>query len=64
MSISEKIKILAVKKGISVSEMARIVGQSPQNFSQKMKRESFTYKELVEIAEKLNCTFEGNFYPK
>ena len=61
LPISEKIKILAVKLNISVAELARRAGQTPQNFNQKMKRESFSYSELEQIAEKLECKFEGNF---
>jgi hypothetical protein len=37
MSVSEQLKILCVKLGISVSELGRISGKSPQAFSQKMK---------------------------
>ena len=38
----EQIKILCVKVGISISELARRCGKSPQTFSQKMKRKTFT----------------------
>ncbi len=51
MSVSEQLKILCVKLGISVSELGRSSGRSPQAFSQKMKRESFTVDELKKIAE-------------
>jgi transcriptional regulator with XRE-family HTH domain len=61
MSISEQIKILAVKLNISVSEMARRCGKSPQAFSQKLKRGSFTPEELKEIAERLGCKYEQYF---
>ena len=50
MAVSEQIKILCVKLGISVSELARLYGSSPQAFSQKMKRERFTHDELNKIA--------------
>ncbi|MBM7867410.1 transcriptional regulator with XRE-family HTH domain [Heliobacterium gestii] len=59
--MSEQLKILCVKLGISVSELARMVGKSPQAFSQKMKRESFTVDELKQIAEAAGCTYEGAF---
>ena len=61
MAVSEQIKILCVKLGISVSELARLNGTSPQAFSQKMKREGFTPAELKEIAKKANCSYEGAF---
>lgn len=61
MATSEQIKILCVKLNISVSELARRCGKSPQAFSQKMKRESFTPAELREIAAIVNCEYESSF---
>ena len=37
MSTSNLIKELCKEKGISVSELARRIGQTPQNFSKKLK---------------------------
>lgn len=42
MNVSEQIKILCIRSNISVSELARRVGTSPQNFNAKLKRETFT----------------------
>lgn len=61
MNISERIKVLAVRLGISVAELARRSGYSPSNFNQKMKRESFSVSDLIEIAEKNGCKFEVAF---
>ncbi|NLU10614.1 MAG: helix-turn-helix transcriptional regulator [Tepidanaerobacter acetatoxydans] len=61
MSVSEQLKILCVKLDISVSELARLLGKSPQAFSQKMKRESFTVDELKKVAEAAGCKYEGSF---
>ena len=61
MSVSEQIKILCVKLGISVSELGRTIEKSPQAFSQKLKRESFTVQELKAIATAVNCKYEGVF---
>jgi len=61
MSVSEQLKIVCVKLGISASELGRISGKSPQAFSQKMKRESFTIDELKKIAEAAGCKYEGAF---
>ena len=46
MAVSEQIKILCVKLGISVSELARKSNTSPQAYRQKMKREGYTPAEL------------------
>lgn len=61
MSVSEQLKILCVKLGVSVSELGRMTGKSPQAFSQKLKRESFTVDELKHIAEATGCNYEGSF---
>lgn len=61
MTISEQIKVLCVRSNISVSELARRVGTTPQNFNAKMKRESFTVKDLEKIADAVSCTFNRYF---
>ena len=61
MAVSEQIKILCIKLNISVSELARLYGSSPQAFSQKMKREKFTPAELKEIAKAAGCEYESSF---
>ena len=61
MTTSEQIKVLCVRMAISISELARLIGQSPQNFSAKLKRGTITDRELVMIADKLNITFEHSF---
>jgi len=61
MTISEQIKILCVRSNISVAELARRIGTTPQNFNAKMKRESFYISELEMIASVVNSSFERNF---
>ncbi|WP_085829287.1 helix-turn-helix domain-containing protein [Clostridium massiliodielmoense] len=61
MTISEQIKVLCVRSNISMAELARRLGKSPQNFNSKMKRESFTISELEQIAETVEAKFERNF---
>ena len=51
MTISEQIKVLCVRSNISVAELARRMGTTPQNFNSKMKRESFTVSDLEYLAE-------------
>lgn len=61
MTISEQIKVLCVRCGISVAELARRTGTTPQNFNAKMKRESFTIAELENIANAVNSSFTRSF---
>ena len=61
MSISDQIKVLCVRSSISMTELARRLGLSPQSFSAKMKRESFTITELEKIADAVGASFVRKF---
>lgn len=61
MTISEQVKVLCVMNNISIAELARRLGKSPQSFNSKMKRESFTINELIEIADATGSVFERKF---
>ncbi|ERK30953.1 helix-turn-helix domain-containing protein [Clostridium intestinale] len=61
MTISEQIKVLCVRNNISIAELARRMGKSPQNLNAKLKRESFTIAELEQVAEAVESKFERNF---
>lgn len=61
MTISEQIKVLCIRQNISQAELARRLGTTPQNFSAKLKRESFTVSEIEEIAEVAGVEFEKMF---
>ncbi len=61
MTITEQIKILCVRSDISVAELARRLGTSPQAFNSKMKRGSFTIEELEKIANVVDARFVRSF---
>lgn len=61
MQTSDLIRELCIKKNISVLELARRIGQSPQNFGKKMKWETVTLDEMKEIAEVMGISFEQSF---
>ena len=61
MTISEQIKVLCVRCGVSEAELARRLGKSPQSFNSKMKRESFTVEDLENIADVLGVEFNREF---
>ena len=60
-TISEQIKVLCIRSNISVAELARRLGKSPQSFNSKLKRESFTIDDLDKIADVTGSTFERKF---
>lgn len=61
MKTSDMIKELCNKKNISVSELARRIGQTPQNFGKKLKRDTVSFEEMIAIAEALNVKYEQAF---
>ena len=61
MTISDLVKQLCEEQNISISELARRIGQSRQNFSKKLKRDTLTIEELKAIADALGVTFEQSF---
>lgn len=62
MASAERIRILLVKRGnLSVAELARRMGTTPQNMHNKMSRDNFTEKDLADIARVLNCTYKSEF---
>lgn len=56
MKSSDMIRKLCANENISVSELARRIGQSPQNFGKKIKRDTVTFDEmiLIRLPRKLN----------
>ena len=61
MTASEQIRVLCVRAGISLSELARRIDQTPQNFNAKLKRNTVTQEELNQIAKVLGATYEQYF---
>ena len=61
MKTSDMIRQLCDQMNISVSELARRLGQSPQNFGKKLKRETITLEELKNIADVMEVKFEQAF---
>lgn len=61
MTIAQKLSMALSYKGISQSELARRIGTTPQNLSQKIKRNTLTKEELEQIAEVLEATWRAEF---
>jgi len=64
MAMSEKIKILLIKKGMNAAQLAEKMETKPQNLYNKFKRDNFSEKELKEIADVLEVKYEGFFFLK
>ena len=59
--VEKQIKILCVNLDITLAELAKKCGSSPQAFSQKMKRNTFTPADLKAIAQAVNCQYTTAF---
>jgi len=61
MAMTEKIKIVLLKKKLTVKDLAERLGCSPQNLSGKFRRDNFSENELREIAAALDVEYYGFF---
>lgn len=61
MTTSEMIRALCEKQNISLAELCRRIGQTPQNFNKKLKRGTVSFEEMMEIAEALGVGYEQAF---
>ncbi len=61
ISMGEKIKIVLKRRNMTLGELAEMTSQSRQNLSNKLTRDNFSEKELMQIAIALNCTYHASF---
>ena len=58
LSVSEKIKVVLKRRGMTMGQLAEQTNQTRQNLSNKMTRDNFPENELREIADALDCDLE------
>ncbi len=61
MTTSDMIRELCEKQNISLAELCRRIGQTPQNFNKKLKRGTVSFEEMITIAEVLGVGYEQAF---
>jgi len=61
MMTSDMIRVLCEKKNISIAELSRRIGQTPQNFNKKLKRGTVSSEEMIVIADALDVGYEQAF---
>ena len=64
MTISEKIRVLARRKGLPLQDLARLTNQSHQNLNNKLRRNNWTEEQTRAAADVLGCTVETVFIDK
>ena len=61
LGMAEKIKIVILKRKTTITALADTMGTTRSNLSGKLSRDNFSEKELLEIAEALDCDFDASF---
>ncbi len=59
--MSEKIKMIMVKRDVSGADLADTLGCSRQNVWRLLKEDNWNEEQLKKIADRLNCELEINF---
>lgn len=61
MTTSDMIRELCDRMNISLAELGRRIGQTPQNFNKKLQRGTVSSEEMAKIAETLGVGYEQAF---
>lgn len=62
LGMTEKIRIVMLKRKVTVTELASKLGyKSQSSLSDKFRRDNFAEHDLQKIAEALDCDFEAHF---
>lgn len=61
MTTSDMIRELCDRMNISLAELCRRIGQTPQNFNKKLQRGTVSSEERIKIAEALDVGYEQVF---
>ena len=61
MTTPDMIRELCEKQNISLAELCRRIGQTPQNFNKKLQRGTVSFEEMIKIAEALEVGYEQAF---
>lgn len=61
MTTSDIIRELCDRMNISLAELCRRIGQSPQKFNKKLQRGTVSSEEMVKIAKVLDVEYEQAF---
>ena len=61
MTVTEKIKLLLGRRGMTITSLARELGISRQYLTIKLKNNDFAVTELQRVAVILDCTFDSVF---
>lgn len=61
MNIKKQIKVALAYAGITQTELARRLGTTLPNFTQKTRRDTFKVNDMIRIADALGCEWKQEF---
>ena len=61
LTVSEKIRIILGRRNLTITDLAAKLGTSRQNLTNKLNRDNFTEKDIMQIAAALNCSYQSLF---
>lgn len=59
LTFGEKVKIILNRRNMTITDLAASLGTSRQNLTNKLTRDNFQEKEMIEISQKLGCSYKG-----
>lgn len=61
MGMALKIRTILLERHMSIKELSEKLGYHWANLYNKLNRDNFSERELRDIADALNCDFDGTF---
>ena len=61
LTVTEKIRTLAKRKGLTLAEVAERLGYSRQNVNYKMRTETWSESDIRKYADVMGCDYEITF---
>ena len=61
MGMAKKIRTILLERDMTIKELAEKIGTNGNNLGNKLARDNFSEKELRDIAEALDCDYDGIF---
>ena len=61
MTTSDMIRALCQEKNISIAELSRRIGQTPQNFNKKLKRDTVSSEGMTATADAMGVGYDQTF---
>lgn len=59
--MAKKIRTILLERVMTIKELAKKIGTNENNLSNKLSRDNFSENELKDIAEALDCDYDGIF---